>query len=62
MAKENQDGQEKTEDPTAQRLQKMRSEGQVPRSQELKAMALTVAGAALIFLLGQHFGTSFSEI
>jgi flagellar biosynthetic protein FlhB len=62
MAKENQDGQEKTEDPTAQRLQKMRSEAQVPRSQELKTMALTLAGAALIFLLGQHFGLGFSEI
>lgn len=62
MAKENQDGQEKTEDPTAQRLSKMRSEAQVPRSQELKVVALTLAGAALIFLLGQHFGDGFSEI
>ena len=62
MAKENQDGQEKTEDPTAQRLSKMRSEAQVPRSQELKVVALTLAGAALIFLLGQHFGSGFSEI
>ncbi len=62
MAKENQDGQEKTEDPTSQRLQKMRDEAQVPRSQELKTMALTVLGTALIFVMGSFFGKRFSEI
>lgn len=62
MAKENQDGQEKTEDPTAQRLKKMRDDGQVPRSQELKTMALSVLGAALIFIMGSHFAGGFSEV
>lgn len=62
MAKENQDGQEKTEEPTAQRLQKMRDEGQVPRSQELKTVALTVLGTALIFVMGSFFGQRFSEV
>ena len=55
MAAENKDGQEKTEDATAQRLQKMRKEAQVPRSQELKTMAMSLMGAALIFLMGSHF-------
>ena len=62
MAKENQDGQEKTEDPTAKRLQKMRDEGQVPRSQELKTMALSVFGTAMIFIMGAHFANGLSEI
>jgi len=62
MAKENKDGQEKTEDPTSQRLQKMRDEGQVPRSQELKTMALSVLGTAMLFIMGAHFGKGFSEI
>ena len=62
MAAENQDGQEKTEDPTATRLRKMRDEGQVPRSQELKTMAMSLMGAALVFLLGSHFADGFLSI
>ncbi len=62
MAAENQDGQEKTEEATPTRLKKMRDEGQVPRSQELKTMAMTLMGAALIFLLGSHFADGLFTI
>jgi flagellar biosynthetic protein FlhB len=62
MAKENQDGQEKTEDPTGKRLSDMKKKGQVPRSQELKVMVTTMIGVVAIFILGGHFARGFSAI
>ena len=38
--------QEKTEEPTARKLEKSREEGQVPRSKELSTTMVLVAGAA----------------
>ena len=50
---ENDNDQERTERPTAKRLEKAREEGHVPRSAELSAAAvLLVAGAGLRFLGG----------
>lgn len=53
MAKENADGQEKTEDPTGKKLSKAREEGQVPRSQELNSFLVLIAGS-LCFLYFGH--------
>ena len=50
MAKENQDGQEKTEEPTQQRLQKAAEEGQVLTSQEM--MVFTTLAMGLLLLMG----------
>jgi flagellar biosynthetic protein FlhB len=48
---EEQTGQERTEQPTARRLQEARRKGQVPRSRELNTMlSLLLAGGALWFL------------
>jgi flagellar biosynthetic protein FlhB len=46
------DSQEKTEEPTARRLEKAREEGQVARSTELSAAAVTIAAMAFFFLGG----------
>ena len=46
---ENQDGQEKTEEPTQKKLQKAREEGQIARSREMNSFILT-AGSALMFI------------
>jgi flagellar biosynthetic protein FlhB len=71
---ENQDGQEKSQEPTAKRIADARKKGQVPRSRELNTMAITVLGAAGLLLMGPrlahdmhglfhaHFSLSRSEI
>lgn len=45
--------QERTEPATPKRLQEARDKGQVARSRELNAMAVTLAGALAVFLLGK---------
>ena len=50
MAEENQDGQEKTEEPTQQRLQKAAEEGQVLTSQEM--MVFTTLAMGLLLFMG----------
>lgn len=52
MAKENSDGQEKSEDPTAKKKSKARSEGQVPRSKELNGFLVLVTGGLCFMFLG----------
>ncbi len=43
---------DKTEEPTARRLSKAREEGQVARSSELPAAAVTIAALSLLFITG----------
>ena len=50
MAEES--GAEKSEEPTARRLSKARDEGQVARSIELPAAAVTVSAVALLLIMG----------
>ena len=51
---ENENGQEKTEEPSEKRLREAREKGQVARSRELGSLALT-AGSAIVFLvMGGH--------
>ncbi len=45
-------GQEKTEEPTAKRIQKAREDGQVARSQELSVAAMMIGSAAFMYLFG----------
>ena len=45
--------QEKTEPATPKRLKEARDKGQIARSKELNAMAVTLAGAAAVFALGE---------
>ena len=50
MAEENQDGQEKTEEPTQRRLQKAAEEGRILTSKEV--MVFTTLGAGLVLFMG----------
>jgi flagellar biosynthetic protein FlhB len=54
---ENHDGQEKSFEPSARRLDEARRRGQVPRSRELNTVAVTLAGVATIVLLGPGVAT-----
>jgi flagellar biosynthetic protein FlhB len=49
---ENEDGQEKTEDPTPKRMQDAREKGQVPRSRELTTMAMVMGAAGAFYFFG----------
>nr|MBW4053357.1 flagellar type III secretion system protein FlhB [Pseudomonadota bacterium] len=53
---ENDNDQERTERPTARRLEKAREEGQVPRSPELSAAAVLLVAAGSLRLLGGSIG------
>jgi flagellar biosynthetic protein FlhB len=59
---ENQDGQEKSFEPTARRLDEARRRGQVPRSRELNTVAVTLAGVATLLLSGQAVTTDLQAI
>ena len=60
--------QEKTEEPTSRRLSKAREDGQVARSTELPAAAVTIAALGFLFLTGgvlvaklaEAFGSGFN--
>ena len=54
MAEES--GQDKTEEPTAQRLSKAREEGQIARSQELAPAAMMVMATLFFTMMGPKKG------
>lgn len=53
---ESEDGQEKTEDPTARKKQKAREDGQVPQSKEASAAAVMIMGALILFTMAHYMG------
>lgn len=53
------DGQERTEDPTAKRLQESREKGQIPRSRELSTLMVLIVGVVGLYVLG---GSMVEEI
>ncbi|ATF92171.1 flagellar biosynthesis protein FlhB [Cedecea neteri] len=48
--------QEKTEAPTAHRLEKAREEGQIPRSRELTSLLMLLVGLCIIWMGGASLG------
>lgn len=54
MAQESDNGQEKTEQPTAKKLRDAKKKGQVPRSKELNSMTIMVFGAIGLLFMGSH--------
>ena len=56
MAEES--AQEKTEEPTARKLQKAREDGQVARSQELPGAAVMIGAVTTMVLMGGWLITS----
>lgn len=54
--------QDKTEEPTAQRLKKAREDGQIARSQELAPAAMMVIATLFFTMMGQHIFNSMSNL
>ncbi len=54
--------QEKTEEPTARKLDKAREDGQVPRSRELTTTAVILAGSLGLMFFGGGVVTKLSDI
>jgi len=62
MAEENDNSQEKTEEPTARRLEKAREEGQTARSKELATMSVLMAGAASLLIFGGQLAEALEGV
>jgi len=59
---ENQDGQEKTEQPTQKRLQDGKRKGQTARSRELNTVAIVLIGGATMVGMSGHLGQGLSDV
>lgn len=55
-------GQERTEQPTAKRLQDAREKGQVPRSRELSTVTVLLASAIAMLFVGEGLVRSVAEV
>jgi flagellar biosynthetic protein FlhB len=62
MAAESESGGEKTEEPSARRLQQARERGQVPRSRELVNFATMIGGSATLVAIGGTLASRMSHI
>jgi flagellar biosynthesis protein FlhB len=59
---ENENQQERTQQPTAKRLEQARERGQVPRSPDLTAAAVLLACGAAMLLLGRFTGAQLASL
>jgi flagellar biosynthesis protein FlhB len=59
---EQDDAQERTESATPKRLEEARKKGEVPRSRELNAAAVTLFSCGAISLFGEGMVTGFAEL
>ena len=59
---ENENGTEKSEEPTGRRLEKAAEEGQVPRSKELANMVLLLGAAGAILIFGSMIVRSLENV
>jgi flagellar biosynthetic protein FlhB len=62
MAAEAETGGERTEEPSAKRLQDARERGQVPRSRELTNFATMIGGSATLVAIGGTLSSRMSQI
>lgn len=56
------DGQEKTEQPTEQRLRQAREKGQIPRSKELGTAAVLLSAALGLMMVGDSLGLAMARL
>ena len=56
------DSEDRTEEPTAQRLKKAREDGQIPRSQELAPAVMMVVATLFFTMMGQYIFNRMSEL
>lgn len=59
---ENEDGQEKSEEPTGKKIEDARKKGQIARSRELNTMVLTLTGVMTLTLMGNSLGQGVQDI
>ncbi len=59
---ENEDGTEKTEEPSEKRLREAREKGQVPRSRELSTLMMTLSAAIFLYFFGYFMAQDFEVI
>ncbi|MET0126586.1 MAG: EscU/YscU/HrcU family type III secretion system export apparatus switch protein, partial [Pseudomonas caspiana] len=57
---ENENGQDKTEDPTDKKVRDSRAEGQIARSKELNTLAIMMAGAIGLLVEGADIAQAMS--
>jgi flagellar biosynthetic protein FlhB len=62
MADEGDSGQEKTEQPSAKRLEQAREQGQVPRSVDLNAAAVMLLAGAGLHFFGSRMGNQLHDL
>ena len=59
---EHDQSEEKTEEPTAKRIEKAREDGQIARSQELSVAAMMIGVASFMYLFGAGVVTNISNV
>lgn len=59
---ENENGQERSEAPTAKRLREAREKGQIARSRELNTFIILIVGGAFLLFLGGGMATRISQV
>jgi flagellar biosynthetic protein FlhB len=59
---ENEDGQEKSQEPTGKKIDDARKKGQVPRSREMNTMAITLVGLGSIMAMGPQFTNQLNTV
>lgn len=62
MAAENENGQERTEEPTEKRIQKARTQGQVLRSKEMVTAAVLLGAVCALMFLKNMFGEGLGQV
>src|SRR5690554_2743976 len=62
MAEEQTSDQEKTEDPTARKLEKSRDEGQVARSRELTTFVILFGGIIILWSMGSSMYQNLGSV
>lgn len=62
MAQEAEQGGERTEEPSAKRLQEARERGQLPRSRELTTFAAMIGGSVALMATGSGLASALQEL
>jgi flagellar biosynthetic protein FlhB len=59
---ENENGQDKTHEPTQKKLDEAAKEGNIPKSQELSSFAVIASGTAALVFMNGHLADSFRQV
>ncbi len=59
---DNQDGTEKSEEPSEKKLREAREKGQVPRSKELSTLIMTLSASVFLYFYGHYMIEDFERI